>query len=57
MTPFSEKVTLMSSATDIVKNIQPRKLLPPSGKLKREASMEEIIQVTIILSSTQWHCQ
>ena len=41
----SEIVSLMSSAADFVLNIQPKKLLPSSGKLKREVSMEEIIQV------------
>ena len=41
----SEVVSLVNSATDFVKNIQPKKLLPSSGKLKREVSMEEIIQV------------
>ena len=44
---YSEVVSLVNSATDFVKNIQPKKLLPSSGKLKREVSMEEIIQVTI----------
>ncbi len=36
----------MSNACDFVKNVQPKKLLPVSGKLKREVSMEEIIQLT-----------
>lgn len=36
----------MSSAADLIRNIQPKKLLPSSGKLKREVSMEEIIQLT-----------
>jgi hypothetical protein len=31
---------------DFVRNVQPQKLLPVSGKLKREISMEEIIQLT-----------
>jgi hypothetical protein len=35
----------MSSAADFVRHVQPASLLPSSGKLKREASMEEIIQV------------
>ena len=36
----------MSSAVDFVRNFQPTKqLLPSSGKLKREVSMEEIFQV------------
>lgn len=35
----------MSSAADFVRNIEPDRLFPPSGKLKREVSMEEIIQV------------
>ena len=43
----SEVVSLVNSATDFVKNIQPKKLLPSSGKLKREVSMEEIIQVKL----------
>ena len=43
----SEVVSLVNSATDFVKNIQPKKLLPSSGKLKREVSMEEIIQVRL----------
>ena len=43
---FSECVTLLNSAIDFVKNVQPKKLLPVSGKLKREVSMEEIIQLT-----------
>ena len=38
-------VTLVSSAAELVHNIQPKKLMPSSGKLKREVSMEEIIQV------------
>ena len=46
---LSEVVSLMSSAADFVRNIQPKKLLPASGKLKREVSMEEIIQVKKIL--------
>ncbi len=41
----SEVVSLINSAADFVRNIQPRKLLPSSGKLKREISMEEVIQV------------
>ena len=45
---YSEVVSLVNSATDFVKNIQPKKLLPSSGKLKREVSMEEIIQVLIV---------
>ena len=44
-----EVVSLMSSAADFVRNIQPKKLLPPSGKLKREVSMEEIIQVRFLI--------
>ena len=43
---YSECVTLLNSAIDFVKNVQPKKLLPVSGKLKREVSMEEIIQLT-----------
>ena len=35
----------MSAAADLVRNIEPDRLLPPSGKLKREVSMEDIIQV------------
>jgi hypothetical protein len=42
---FSDSVTLMSTSADLVRNIEPDRLLPPSGKLKREVSMEEIIQV------------
>ena len=42
---FSDSVTLMSAAADLVRNIEPDRLLPPSGKLKREVSMEDIIQV------------
>ena len=42
---FSDSVTLMSTAVDLVRNIEPERLLPASGKLKREVSMEEIIQV------------
>ena len=42
----------MNSATDFVKNIQPKKLLPSSGKLKREVSMEEIIQVISVRDQT-----
>ena len=49
---FSECVTLLNSAIDFVKNVQPKKLLPMSGKLKREVSMEEIIQLTDELSQS-----
>lgn len=45
-------MTLLSNAVDFVKNIQPKKLLPTSGKLKREVSMEEIIQLTDELSQS-----
>ena len=48
----SEVVSLVNSATDFVKNIQPKKLLPSSGKLKREVSMEEIIQVISVKDQT-----
>ena len=48
----SEVVSLVNSATDFVKNIQPKKLLPSSGKLKREVSMEEIIQVISVRDQT-----
>ena len=42
----SDSVTLLSSAVDFIRNFQPTKqLLPSSGKLKREVSMEEIFQV------------
>ena len=47
-----ECLSLLSSAVDFVKNVQPKNLLPSSGKLKREVSMEEIIQV-VELSSTE----
>ena len=49
---FSECVTLLNSAIDFVKNVQPKKLLPMSGKLKREVSMEEIIELTDELSQS-----
>ena len=43
---FSDSVTLLSSAVDFIRNFQPTKqLMPSSGKLKREISMEEIFQV------------
>ena len=56
---FSDSVTLMSAAADLVRNIEPDRLLPPSGKLKREVSMEEIIQVSpflipLLLSLLDW---
>jgi hypothetical protein len=42
----------VSSAADFIRNFQPTKqLLPSSGKLKREVSMEEIFQVKSILHS------
>jgi len=41
-----ECVTLMSSAIDFVKNVQPKKLLSAPHGLRREISMEEIIQLT-----------
>ena len=47
-----ESVTLINSAVDFVKNVQPKKLLPSSGRLKREVSMEEIIQLTDELSQS-----
>ena len=36
----------MSSAIDFVKNVQPKKLLSAPHGLRREISMEEIIQLT-----------
>ena len=39
-------MTLMSSAIDFVKNVQPKKLLSAPHGLRREISMEEIIQLT-----------
>ena len=46
----SDSVTIVSSAVDFIRNFQPTKqLLPSSGKLKREVSMEEIFQVFFIL--------
>ena len=43
---FRECVTLLNSAIDFVKNVQPKKLLNVPGKLRKEVSMEEIIQLT-----------
>ena len=40
-------MTLMNNAIDFVKNVQPKKLLSVTPhRLKREVSMEEIIQLT-----------
>ncbi|QQP34563.1 Ankyrin repeat domaincontaining protein 27like, partial [Caligus rogercresseyi] len=35
----------MQSAVDLLRTLQPDKLPPASGKLKRDVSMEEIIQL------------
>ncbi|XP_040579519.1 uncharacterized protein [Lepeophtheirus salmonis] len=40
-----ECVKLIQSAVDLLRNVQPEKLPPTSGKLKRDVSMEEIIQL------------
>lgn len=47
-----EVVKLVSSAAELVHNIQPKTLQPSNGKLKREVSMEEIIQLTDELSNS-----